>query len=96
MIEPSIEWVHVEDPTKLEVGDYINATTATYSQKWLGDDRYSDMNATYSGVVVSKCSNQEATDLLIRLDDGTIRNAVANVGSSGYILISRRPRAHEN
>ena len=72
----------------LAIGDYITASTHTYSQKWMLREGYEDCNATYSGYIVKLGSN--VTDIMIKLDDGTIRPAVADVGSSGWYEITKK------
>lgn len=66
----------------IKVGDYIQATTHTYSQKWTLREGFENCNATFVGRVVLLGS--DPTEMVLQLDDNTQHLAVENVGSSGW------------
>lgn len=71
------EWQSIQE------GDYIRATTTTYSQLWL--IREGNPNQTIYGHV-EKCGDVE--ELLLRTADGIVA-ACKYVGSSGYHTLAR-------
>lgn len=85
----------IHDPMRdLKVGDYIFASTNTYSQKYTMRDGYEDYNATYQGTIIEIGS--DVCSIKIKLDDGTIRYAVQYVGDSGWHTFYRLDKKISN
>lgn len=77
-----MSWVRIDNINELKIGDYIRAQTGTWSQKYMRRFGYNDCNTTYEGEIVQLGEN--TVDILIKLKDGTVRNAVKYVGTSGW------------
>uniref|UniRef100_A0A6C0J4X3 Uncharacterized protein n=1 Tax=viral metagenome TaxID=1070528 RepID=A0A6C0J4X3_9ZZZZ len=72
----------------INIGDYIQGTTYTYSQKYIMSEGYEEYNTIKKGIVV-QCSKISCEHVLIKKDDGEVVSVCLDPGSSGGWWIER-------
>jgi len=70
----------------IKVGDIVQSTVGTYSQKYLMIDGYEKYNMTKQGTVIFK--GKSFFDTIIMTEEGDETELAADPGSSGYVHIS--------
>lgn len=75
----------------LKVGDIVQTTTITYSQKYTLYDGYEEYNMTKVGILLEKNMNNPGSSRLYRYVDGVFEetNLFADPGTSGFVGIHK-------